>query len=770
MSESANKAVFLSYARDDAAAARRIAEALRSSGIEVWFDENELRGGDTWDAKIRKQINDCTLFVAVISRGTESRSKGYFRLEWKLAVEQTHMLLEGTPFVVPMVIDDVAESAASVPPEFMKVQWTRLPGALPTPQFVDQVKRLLTGQHKPVPAARPTAADPGPAASAKSKAPMAILAMVGAGLVGVIVYLLLRPAAPAPVVTLTPVAASAATASLPPKVDDKSIAVLPFENMSDDKDAGFFADGIHEDLLTTLALVPELKVVSRTSVMHYRGTSKTIGEIGSELHVAYILEGSVRRAGNTVRVTGQLINTRTDEHVWAKNYDRDLTDVFSIQTALSQEIANALSAAISPQTQRLLERKPTTNAVAYDLYLRGRDVRNRSVSGAPGPLTEAETLFQSSVQQDPKFAAAWAELADVEAAFVFWQIDTRPERLEKGDAAIATAIQLAADDPDVIRSIGTYRYYAHRDYVGATEQYEKLARLQPNDATVFESLGLIQRRQGHWGESLANLRKAAALEPGNPSYLRALMQSLRAVRRWDEFRRVAKQLEALAPDNLHQRFNLPNQESSITGSPAAEVEFLAHLTPEERNSPQGLTIQRTVAMDTNDFATFKRLDQLPASSFADDEPGLVAAFTMAMYYQFGDKAALASRAKAMRDDMAARVAREPSNPKLWSFLSVATAFCGDTAEGVRLMQKAAAILPVEQDAVDGPIYVFNLGWAYAFNGDLDRSLDALRYVLEHPSGFTVYDMKTDPVITKAFKGDPRFTALVEDPKHNEPLY
>src|SRR5437879_1617212 len=143
MSDPAPKAIFLSYARDDAASARRIAEALRSTGLEVWFDENELRGGDTWDAKIRKQINDCTLFVPIISQNTESRAKGYFRLEWKLAVDQTQMLAEGVPFIAPVVIDDTRETGASVPAEFLRVQWMRLPGALPTPQFVEQVKRLL---------------------------------------------------------------------------------------------------------------------------------------------------------------------------------------------------------------------------------------------------------------------------------------------------------------------------------------------------------------------------------------------------------------------------------------------------------------------------------------------------------------------------------------------------------------------------------------------------------------------------------------------------
>jgi len=180
--------------------------------------------------------------------------------------------------------------------------------------------------------------------------------------------------------------------------------------MSEDKDSAFFADGVHEDILTNLALVNELKVVSRTTVTQYRDSKKTLKQIGDELGVAYILEGSVRRIGNKVRVTGQLINARTDEHVWAKSYDKDLTDVFAIQASLSQEIASALQAAITPQAQKFIERRPTENPVAYDAFLKGRDTRNNALAGRPAPLKQAEDYFQSAVDQDSKFAAAWGGL------------------------------------------------------------------------------------------------------------------------------------------------------------------------------------------------------------------------------------------------------------------------------------------------------------------------------------------------------------------------
>jgi len=772
MPEPANKAVFLSYSRDDAAAARRVAEALRASGIEVWFDENELRGGDAWDTKIRRQINDCTLFVCLISRNTEARSKGYFRLEWKLAVEQTHMLLEGTPFIVPVVIDDVPESAASVPSEFMKVQWTRLPGALPTPHFVEQVGRLLSGPLKPASAAaaggnsaRVIAASP-----PKSKAPLAIATVAIVAGLGVAAFVLFRKPAPAAEAARTAAPVTSVPAPQVIQVDGKSIAVLPFENMSEDKDAGFFADGVHEDLLTTLALVPELKVISRTSVMHYRGTAKTIGEIGRELHVAYILEGSVRRSGNKVRVTGQLINARTDQHVWAKNYDKDLTDVFAIQTALSQEIATALSAAISPDTQKLLERKPTTNSEAYDAYLRGRDIRNRAASGMKPALVEAEKAFERAVRLDPNFAAAWGELADVDAAFIFWGIDGSDARLAKGDAAIMTANRLAADDPDVIRSSGTYRYYAHRDYAGATAQYQKLALLQPNDASVFNSLGLILRRQGHWAESLTYSQRACDLEPANISYLRSLGQSLRAVRRWDEYRQAMHRMMVLTPDDGDFPYFMAAEEFEMTGSLEAENQALAAMSKAVSESPMGIYWRKSFAGDRDDFPEFKRLDLLQPDYEHSLNPDLDTVGAGAMYRQHESAAAAAARVAKTLSELRGRLAQEPNNAALIGTTAGLEAVAGNSAEGMRLALRAASLMPVELDAVDGPTFVIILAHHYANVGDGERSLANVRLLLQRPSNLTVTDLKTDFVISQRLGADPRFQALVNDPKNNQPLF
>src|SRR4051812_19992141 len=382
MSSQTTPAVFLSYAREDTEIARRIADALRAGNVQVWLDQSDLRGGDAWDQSIRRQIKECALFVPLISANTEDRHEGYFRLEWSLAEERTHLMARGVPFILPVVIDGTNEARAVVPERFREVQWFKLPGGEPKPEFLERVQRLIeqprrspfTGHavRAPEPARPPEAPTAAPPRydSLPTRVPprrswiTTALATVAA-IAALVILISRKPAADVTASahgqagTTVPAVQPPGPGSAKSATADKSIAVLPFANMSEDREtSAFFSDGIHEDILTNLALLRDLHVVSRTSVEQYRGTKKTMREIGEELHVAYLLEGSVRRAGNTVRVTGQLINARTDEHLWAKSYDRELKDVFAIQASLAQEIAAALQAAISPAEQKLLDRRP----------------------------------------------------------------------------------------------------------------------------------------------------------------------------------------------------------------------------------------------------------------------------------------------------------------------------------------------------------------------------------------------------------------------------
>jgi TolB-like protein len=576
------------------------------------------------------------------------------------------------------------------------------------------------------------------------------------------------PASASAAVAAPAVVAQAATA--PSGVTNKSIAVLPFANMSDEKDANaFFADGVHEDILTNLALIAELRVVSRTSVMQYRVTTKPAKQIGLDLGVTYLLEGSVRRVGNKVRVTGQLIDARTDEHVWAKSYDRELTDIFAIQAALAQEIAGALSAVISPATQRLLARHPTENPAAYDDFLKGRAARNRGNVGQSAGLGEMAALFQSAVRQDPTFAAAWGELATVHALYVFWGVDSTPARRALADAAIAEALRLAPDSPDVIRAVGSYAYYAHRDYARATAAYEQVARLQPNDPTVYSSLGLIQRRQGRWTESLANLRRAIELDPGNASYARNLRGSLERGRRWPEVIEAQRRLIALLPGRAEERWWLADLESRVAGTWRPVDDFMARLTPVERETPAAIFFRKQWALYRGDVAEYRRLDAIQPWWPGVQEPYDDAIIASLIPFLAGDLPAVRTRAAPALAELRARVALEPDNVKIWGYISGLELMLGRPEEALRLAEENIARLPLSRDALDGETYIAQRIWIDALAGNKDRAIAEIADALKRPGLIRVWDLRLDPHYTK-LRGDPRFEALLVDPKNDAPLF
>ncbi len=340
----------------------------------MWFDQSELRGGDAWDQKIRRQIKECALFVPIISGKTQARGEGYFRLEWKLAVERTHLMAEGVPFLAPVVVDETLESAAVVPAEFLRVQWIRLPGSLPTPQFVAQIRRMMEAPGQ-VPLSSPRAAT-GSAPRApgnKSVSIIATAAVLIATLAAVVI--LRRPSAPPAAAAPTAVVSAAPAAAAAPAdaVDPKSIAVLPFENMSQDKDNAFFSDGVHEDVLTNLSFIKDLHVVSRTSVMQYRETTKSIKQIGKELGVALrAMGGSVRREraarGPRHGASSSTLATRTSTSESTKACDRDLNDIGNyeeIRRTCPRLIAPTLSSPVlSPRDRKeLLARPPHREAL-----------------------------------------------------------------------------------------------------------------------------------------------------------------------------------------------------------------------------------------------------------------------------------------------------------------------------------------------------------------------------------------------------------------------
>jgi TolB-like protein len=321
-------AVFLSYASQDAEAAQKICEALRAAGIEVWFDQSELRGGDAWDQSIRKQIKTCALFLPVISQNTHDRDEGYFRLEWKLAVDRCALMAADRAFLLPVVIDDTRDDDERVPERFREVQWTRLPGGVTPAAFVERVRRLLSGELSQEPTRTASAAAQVPAAPSTRKPVLAFWQSKAALLAAITVLvvalgyfvanrLVLSTRGAEVGAAASPAAHSApAIAFNPPP---HSLAVLPFVNLSGDKEQEYFSDGLTEELLNSLAEINELQVAARTSAFSFKGKDTDIGTIARKLNVGAVLEGSVRRSANTIRITAQLINAVTGFHLWSKS-------------------------------------------------------------------------------------------------------------------------------------------------------------------------------------------------------------------------------------------------------------------------------------------------------------------------------------------------------------------------------------------------------------------------------------------------------------------
>src|SRR5512132_2235278 len=329
---------------------------------------------------------------------------------------------------------------------------------------------------------------------------------------------------------------------------EKSIAVMPFQNLSDQKENAYFADGVQDDILTNLSKIGDLKVISRVSVMSYRGDGlRNAREIGKALGVGALLEGSVRRAGNRVRVSVQLINANNDEHIWAEDYDRDLTDVFAIQTDLAQKIAASLQAKLSPNEKERLDRQPTQNYDAYLLFIQAHDYANRSEHFLDDSL-KAEQLFEQAIKLDPKFAAAFAGLSMVESS-IYHSFEPTPARREKARLNADESLRLQPNLPEGHLALGFSYYYGDRDYERALAEFEIAKRDLPNQAEAYFAIGAIQRRQGKWTESNANLNKAAALDPKNLSVLINLAYSYMALRDFDASEKTLDRATAVAPQS-----------------------------------------------------------------------------------------------------------------------------------------------------------------------------------------------------------------------------
>jgi len=497
------RAVFLSYASQDAEAAQRVADALSSAGLEVWFDRGELRGGEAWDRQITRQIRECALFIALISSHTDERSEGYFRREWRAAVERMRDMADDRPFLVPVVIDSTREDTARVPDRFREFQWIRLPGGTILPAFVEQVQRLLAPTESMVrrPAAVETRSDaPEPRSSSASRPRWLnpVLVVVLAAILGGITFALVRFVRPGqpPAVAVTAV--------------EKSIAVLPFIDMSERHDEEYFADGMAEEVLNLLAQVPDLRVPGRTSSFYFKGKQATLAEIARTLGVSHVLEGSVRRAGTTVRVTVQLIRADSGYHLWSKSYDRDLQDVLRVQDDIAQSVVGALKVSLLGAPP--LRAAPSVDAEAYRLYLEAHALR---VTG--GSAQQGIDYLRKSLKLDPTFALAHAELAATIAGdFTTTGILLYPTALAEAHAAADEAVRLDGQLPAAHMALARLFFQVDWNWDAGEAEIRKAMALEPGNAEALRVAGYFTTTRGRFDEAIELLKKAASLDPLQP--------------------------------------------------------------------------------------------------------------------------------------------------------------------------------------------------------------------------------------------------------------
>jgi serine/threonine protein kinase/Tfp pilus assembly protein PilF len=547
---------------------------------------------------------------------------------------------------------------------------------------------------------------------------------------------------------------------------EKSIAVLPFENLSEEKQNEYFADGVQEEILTDLAKIADLKVISRTSVMQYKsGLARNLRKIGEELGVAHIVEGSVQRAGNKMRVNAQLIDARTDAHLWAQTYDRDLADVFAIQSEIAKTIAEQLQAHLSPSEKAAIAEAPTKDVVANDLFVRAMALEDMvNDPGGKESLLQAVGLLGEAVRRDPKFLSAYCLLCVINLDLYWFGFDHTPARREQAHDALQAAERIQPDAGEVHVGKGMYAYHGFRDYDRARGEFELARKKLPNAAGLYSALGAVDRRQARWDDAIRNFDRAVQLDPRNFSIAEEAGFTYMGLRRNAEAARFLKRAIELSPKDYFARIQLAEnsyfehadlgplraqlniflKEGSDATANAAQFFVLCTLAERDRAAAeQALTF---IPSEGTVFPTGNFL--IPRDWFV----GLVAR-------SFGDGKEAQKAFTAARVIAAKTVQEQPDYAPAWSLLGMIDAGLGRKADAMAEGNRACEILPISKDSWEGQIYVTNLALIYAWLGEKDRPLEQLAISAKSPVGISYGELKLDPT-WDSLRGDPSFEKIV----------
>jgi len=546
------------------------------------------------------------------------------------------------------------------------------------------------------------------------------------------------------------------------------IAVLPFENLSDDKEHAFFADGVQDDILTKLAKIADLKVISRTSVMQYRG-KQNAREIGDALRVSHVLEGSVRRDGSRIHLNAQLIDTRTDTHVWAEEYDRDLSEMFAIQSDIARKIADQLQAEISASEKLAIESKPTADLTAFDLYSRANNLVLRSDSGLTqkADLLQAVELLNQALARDPSFLDAYCQLAYVHDWLYFDNLDHTSRRLALAEAAIQAAARLNPNAGETHLARARNLYWGYLDYNDALAELNVARQTLPNDARVFELTGAIQRRQGRWEESTRNFERAFDLNPRDRESMNHVGTNYSWLRRYAKERSALNRLLAVEPSNVQAKVDL----AYVDYAEKADIRPLHQLIDSIRATNPGALpywpnywlgcalVERNVAAAENGLVA---IGQNPIS-FGDgvdfNRPfieGILARMT-------NDGAGAQAAFTAARAEQEKVVQAQPNPAQELVFLGLIDAGLGRKEEALREGRRAVEL--AKKDPLEGVVLAKYLAMIAAWVGDRDFALDQLASIIRRPSNLSYGELKLLP-FWDPLRGDPRFEKILEQAKQS----
>jgi TolB-like protein/Tfp pilus assembly protein PilF len=556
------------------------------------------------------------------------------------------------------------------------------------------------------------------------------------------------------------------TSEPPVTIPEKSIAVLPFESLSEDKSNAYFADGIQDEILTKLAAIADLKVISRTSTEKYKSKPEDLKLVSRELGVAHVLEGSVQRADDKIRVNVQLIDARVDSHLWAKSYDGNAKDIFGVETAVSQQVADALQAKLSPAAATAIAAAPTNNSAAYDLFLRGEYEERRAEDELDRAAFErAKTWYEQAIEADPFFALAIARLVENRMQWHWFMEKLDHAQLESVKARAERAITLAPNLSQSYVALGVCHYYGYRDYERALAAFNKAIELQPNNSSALEYSGYVHRRQGKWEQSLQEQQQALERDPRNAALAGNLASTYGALRMWkeaDDAARLALKVDPHASDAMGALL-----ENTIIEGGGDLKEALQVLS----TFPAGDRLISSSVGDVSNIIGTRAYVYLLARDFdsarkvwdtaeKEDRPRQLCA-QLALDFLQGKSAEAKKKAAEAKPSLEQRLREVPDDILAVTELAWVNLALGEQSEALKFARQASEILSPERDALFGPATVLGLAEIQAWTGDGNHAIAAIRHLFSIPAGnvVSIADLKMNPV-WDPIRNDPGFQELL----------